>query len=378
MNPTLCLCATSLLALASAGPALPGAPAPFAKGAALVPPSPQQAGRPNAQAPVAVAEPSEAAPKLRPRPQELALRYFRPAQGSLHELRVLGIELFGDRVAVLDDEGPGGVGYVDRFLEVGGVLLVRDEAAQADSIVRQLGELELQIFGQPAQAPAEPELVRWEYAPRFVSIDALRSALTSFEHRVGNRLNLEYAPERKLVLALDRPRELAELRAFVERFDQPSPAIMLRCRLLSATQDSAQQPALEPALVESLAQLSGSRTFASFGECAVRGTTDAVIEIKNDFGSDGPYELRLEPGAYDPATRTVSFSSCSFECYRVQPNIGGEERLSSVRRFKTRLSIRAGEPTVLGSIGAQPIFVVLELSVDARGSAAAPAGSAPR
>ena len=87
------------------------------------------------------------------------------------------------------------------------------------------------------------------------------------------------------------------------------------------------------------------------------------IRLQAEVSGDMGYSLALDPAAYDSASGELSLAKCQFELSQTNVNKAeGAPNRQSHHQFQTQVTLRPGEYTVLGTVGGDPVFVVLRLS----------------
>ena len=245
-------------------------------------------------------------------------------------------------------------------------ILVYDEPKYVEVILAALGKLD-----QPSAANLAPEaLVSTEYAPRYITLESVNSALRSFDNRysgvqgaVTRPQNVSFVEERNLVILRDAQARIDEMLAILRSIDVPEPQAMLTCYVVSAGAAGGLPQELEANMKKLLPELEfGAAGFGMLRSSVAPGRTLALrIE-----GEEHSFDLGFSPVAYDPATGSLTIKNCRLERDEYQSVFNGTEtqRQFSGRRqvFNTNAVLRGGEYTVLGSTGPEPLFLVLRLT----------------
>jgi hypothetical protein len=301
-------------------------------------------------------------------PDQVALRYYTARVLDNQELIAVAEELFGARILLGSEDGDSF--GAQHFLALSGSIIVRDTAQRADAILVKLAEIEDALF------PPEPEsesahdgssqLELLEYSPRHLSCRSAFNALSGFQRSIsvpppGNGRwtevpTISFFEEGGLILVRETPEKLAEIRALLERIDAPVPQAMFTLMILRGLDQPSQAPDdLPPELTESLARLTPIKGFELLATSAVRGALRGGLVVNAtasmDQGPDMGLVLEIRASAYDPARRELTIERCRFL------------EKTSEQSFETALALRAGEYTVIGAVGSDPLFVVLRMEL---------------
>ena len=87
------------------------------------------------------------------------------------------------------------------------------------------------------------------------------------------------------------------------------------------------------------------------------------IRLQAEVDSRVSYGLTLDPAAYDVTSGELALSKCEFSLTQTtfkQPD--DVPTRQNRHNFQTQVTLRPGEYTVIGTVGGDPVFVVLRLS----------------
>jgi hypothetical protein len=255
---------------------------------------------------------------------------------------------------------------VDTYL-----LLIRDSAKNAEQIMataRKLENLLAPLSPQSSGPAPDTRLTLNEYRPRALSAVQLVAALQPFKRMIstpppaggGSYTSVETihcVPERNLLFIREDAAKQDEIRRFLERIDIPAQQVDLTCWVIRGKESGESSKSLPRELVDGLAQLAPLPSFEIVSTNLLRATVTEPMQIQSTLSDRSNYHLRLVPSAYDAEHGQLSFSSCSFE-YSSRPRESSETTTSG---FQSGVTLRAGEYTVLGSVGESPLYVVLRL-----------------
>jgi hypothetical protein len=98
----------------------------------------------------------------------------------------------------------------------------------------------------------------------------------------------------------------------------------------------------------------------------LRSSVRDRLHVSTRSSDDVRFNLSLVPAAFDPETGELTLDKCAFVAQTRAPSPAGAANQATSwdeQSFETALSLRAGEYTVLGSVGPDPLFVVLKLTL---------------
>jgi hypothetical protein len=323
---------------------------------------PQQADAPPQPAPAAPPQPDTRPPVV---PEsELTLHYYTPRHSDGRELAQVLTQVAGRMYHAQAQDGSTSppVANVRTF---GNVVVLYDRAKRIEELVTILARLEEASAATRADVQ---EFVVEEYAPHYLPADALLEALRPLRREIwlpstsGGRTPGSPSTKVDNVTALEQPATLVlrdtignvkAMVALLERLDVPPPQAQLTCWLLrGADEDTATD--LPRDLVDNLSRIVPQEHFRRLCVTMIRtsvqpGQTQKLrSEFVNDDFTDS-FELMLVPAGYDRDTGALPISRCRFEA-------------TTGQAFETSLTLKAGEYTVLGAAGVDPLFVVLQVT----------------
>ncbi|MEM8713096.1 MAG: hypothetical protein AAGG01_19280 [Planctomycetota bacterium] len=173
--------------------------------------------------------------------------------------------------------------------------------------------------------------------------------------------------------------DIEAARAILEETDRPYPQVLLNWTLYEAT-ESAGNDAAPAEIAAALAPVVPGMEFRRAGAFIVRGPAggDAALRVSSGLkglggmSDDLPSEISLTAIAksWDADTQTLHLDRCEVSLQRSRfvesdPATGGTSRstMVSTDQLSTELSLKAGETTIVGSMGGDPVFVALTLTV---------------
>jgi len=265
-------------------------------------------------------------------------RFFvRSADGSVSG-PYTNIDSFGEDVVVLHDRT---------------TLLPALEEALASFVV---------VSSQPK--PEREVLQVVEYRPRHEKVSSLLSALEPFARQIANDSNdlafgttavsnVTMLPQSGVLILRDTAERLAEIQGLLARIDIPAPQVMLTCLLIQdvPSAESADPTAGLPAdLVRDLRELLPVQALHRVGQAALRIAIvpGSRVTLSGVLESGQNFDLMLVATGYDREQGSLSVTDCSL-------------RRDGGVMFTTSAVLAAGENTVLGASGTEPLFVVLRV-----------------
>ncbi len=247
---------------------------------------------------------------------------------------------------------------VDNF---GSVIVLHDHVSLLPELEATLAQL-VEVTAAPPETREPLQVI--EYRPRHEAVSSLLRALEPFARRIANNSddsglgttavsNVTMLPEAGVLVLRDTAARLAEMQNLLARIDVPAPQVMLTCLLIQDVPeaDGADATAGLPGdLVADLRQLLPIHGLARVGQAALRIAVvpGSKVSLTGKLESGQNFELRLEPTGYDREKGSLSVTQCTL-------------RLDEDALFTTSAVLAAGEHTVLGASGKQPLFVVLRV-----------------
>ncbi len=310
--------------------------------------------------------------------EELVVVPYTPQSLERDELYTAAEHLFGSEVWVLQN---GETTFFDHFILLGDSIVVRDTPARTKEIVATLQQLEAQIKTghQRSQDARRPQLMSREYTPRHVGANALFASLGSlrrpiFPENGGAATENVSVFDGQILHVRDTQDRVDEILAFVQRLDQPSAQATVSVLIISGNHSGESSPELPADLVDNLGKLVPVSGFELLATGLLRGSVRQRMELSASFGADRSYEIELRPEAYNTESGELALDKCSFQLrspnrYEKRDEAGNVQEIfkgMGSQSFSTAATLRHGEYTVLGAVGADPVFVVLRMHVATR------------
>lgn len=286
--------------------------------------------------------------------EEIVTTFYTPEHLGADELLDLAGMLYG-RAIFVAERGGYEADSIDNLHSVGDALLIYDDQANTERLLAGL-----QVLDRPsAQVPdARPALTTATWAPGYISLDSAFEALGPFRREIvvdantsDARLqeNLSLLGDQNMLVLRDSGPQVEQMLALLASIDRPEPQLQVWATVVYAVAganlraDNTAPPA--PAeLTNELKRLVPFEHFFTASMGLVRSSARSEqIRIETDKGD----ELHLRPEAFDAKTGTLT-TLIHFD------GAGDFD-------FETRTSITAGEYTVLGASGQQPLFLVLRI-----------------
>lgn len=278
---------------------------------------------------------------------ELVLRYFVPEHASASRLSDTLWQLVGREFYVLERGGYASE-KVDDLFELGGQIGVYDTEEYVNRVLALAGELDRE---SASRAQTAGSYVTRTYTPRFVTLDLLDRALQPFVRQI--LVGDEWAPnvtsvrDRGLLVLRDEQACLDEMLALLASLDVPERQVRLTCWLVSGVTNAGNDPSLPKELVQDLGKLMPGMGFQARGFAMLN--TTASVERPRSVQLESDSSFQFLPSAYDGETGTLTVASCALQS-------GGREL------FSTSAVFRGGEFTVVGAVGADPVFLVVRVT----------------
>lgn len=304
------------------------------------------------------------------RPQPVVVEYYTPKRAPVETLSTSLTQMFRANITMVST---GSVPFLSSF---GETLLVQAPANYMKDILNTIRECDANYVGSSEHNAQTSE--HWQYEVKHVSLNAVRSALQFLSHpqgvpqgrgagRVG--MQVSFVDDRSLVLAQGTRGEIAQAKSIVEVLDVAPPRLMLTCYLVRGAEESS--PHLPQDLVRDLGQLVPYKNFEVLSTGVLPNDAIGKMSLRVDLADNmGRFELEMQPSAYDSQTGQLSLSSIDFsmqlsvviEEQDQKRGVNTREKKMIDRSFSTSTSLHSNQYTVLGAVGANPVFVVVRLS----------------
>ena len=157
--------------------------------------------------------------------------------------------------------------------------------------------------------------------------------------------------------------------------DKPLPQIVLQWTLLEAVDEVGPKEAAAAEVTNALQPFAPGKRFRQGNTFTVRGVAggDEILRVSSGLkGLQGvapnlPSEVSLSAVAtgFDEEAKQLHLKNCEITVQRTEEIRGpnGTNRHHNTDELSTSLSLRAGETTVLGSLGGDPIWVALTFTL---------------
>lgn len=305
--------------------------------------------------------------------EQLSFQSYLPRYVDINSLYEHANSFFG---RMLEVDGRA----VDNMTTLHDAILIYDTPENAARILDDLRRFDELLAPAGDFAAQSVTFEAMEYRPRGLSMDSLLQVLSPYQRSIEYRNsagyfsfeNISTVEETSMLLLRDTPEMLQEMHKLLERVDKPVPQVHLTCYVLRGHPVGTSNLNLPPAdLQQSLSNMLPGITLGMEAVGILRSTTSAGHEIRfnmegqmqTHIQDDGPfrrsYQLTLQTGAYDVASGTMNLEYCSFMFS--DPYEGDQEV------FNTSTAVRNNEYAVLGVVGAEPLFVVLQVRPLAQG-----------
>jgi len=288
--------------------------------------------------------------------EKIELRSYEPRNLDAEELFDIAVRTVG-RSMYVSERGGMDAAPVSNLSLLADRIVMYDEPQY---LARMQGALE--ALDRPSAGGGAEELVVREYVPRYITLQAAHSALSSFERvyvqRGSNRhvSSISRVDERNQLVIRDSEENLRQMGELLARLDVPEPQARLAFYLVQA--DPAGDGAgLPPDLVKNLGKIVPQFRFRALGFALLQASIapGRSISLYIDGGPEAGFDLHFRALAYDGATTSLSVGDCTLEREDLQ-------RGTSRQLFSTHAVFRGGEYAVLGATGAAPVFLVVHLT----------------
>jgi hypothetical protein len=289
---------------------------------------------------------------------DLKTYYFTPQHVRSTELRKLAERLYG-RVLYVADHGGYNAPPVENLQQLGDTLVIYDTADYAQLLGEALHNMDQAMAvadgddaGHAASSNMETAIATWR--PRHIGLNVSSAALASFRREAlvfDERGNASRVPNVSIVGELgqlilrDTPDQVQAMLDMLQSIDVPEQQMYVTCLVIRGQHAPSTDPT--PIPEELSTNLSKLVPYEHF-EMLTMGVLRASAMADNlELSMDGNYKIQLVNQGYDAETKSLT-ALCGFG------GPGGQ-------RIETRTTIHAGEYTVLGATGFEPLFAVLKI-----------------
>ena len=294
----------------------------------------------------------------RERQQNLIIEYYTPTKAPVVVLNNAMIGVYRGK--------PTHNGIMTSFQVFGESLLIQGSAGEMPETLSLVAQMDQNYVGAGEHTATTEE--QFLYKLRYVSSNAVREALQSMDRnfmqqRQGQEprgLSIGYVEERGVVLVRGTAAEVSKAKAILTELDVAPPNLMISCYLVQG-KAGASTPSLPAALVRDLSALVPFEGFEllSSGMLPSDASSQLGLDVELEAGK-GEFSLEMYPAAYDEDRGLLKLSSIKFKM-SLYTNVSGK-RERTQRSFSTSTSLATDKFTVLGAVGADPVFVVVRMT----------------
>lgn len=276
--------------------------------------------------------------------EDLILATYRPMHVQTGDLANAVRSTMG-RFYHTEERGGRSAQPISNTSQVGSLVLLFDTPAYVDEMM----SLCKSIDAAP-EAIAAPET--FTYRTRYISVERAERALRPLR----DRLQLSFDKDGGRLVASGEKSELERLEKMLVETDVPDPRVMVSCYILKGEVGGASRPSalLPQDLVDDLGKLLPQFSFEAEGFALLQASIapGRHLRVATEAGEEGDFTLTFEVGAYDDEHGLLSAEKCRL-------SVKKGDRNSEV--FSTDTVLRAGEYTVLGATGKEPVLLVVRL-----------------
>lgn len=249
----------------------------------------------------------------------------------------------------------------------GNSLLVKDtrkEIARTFAMLTDLDENYRELKQAKAQRSEQPQL--FQYTFTHISLDSARIALRSLydaQRRAGGQPGdpappqLSFVDEQGQILVRGTVEQIAEVHDILKKLDVPRPHITLSFFLIQGCAEEDNDDRVPLDLSRDLGELVPFAGFKLLSSAIVPSDGSGQIQLDVQLEDDrGTVNLELTPAAYDATAGTLALERAQVLLHL------SENGRNSTSAIRTSTSLEAGRYTVLGAVGADPVFMVIKLS----------------
>lgn len=300
-----------------------------------------------------------------------SIAYFRPEHlepatlSSAVRMLVLSGGALGDIRQGADMYEPLNIQVVENMLVVSALPDLLPD------VVALMNDLDAQSAAMSGDAADADSVTTFQYQLRFASRTAVHEALTPFRNKSpqqvqtgGDPTGITIVPETGTVVVRETRAIIEEIRSVLEEIDQPQPQVRLTYYLVRGYSEESMadhgyehedmNQGLPEGLVGDLGALLPLAGFRAESFGVLQGNALARREFRDSL-PDANIQLRMYPTTFDRWTGTLGVDQIDFS---YQSNRGSQ----GTKSFTTSAQLTPGRYTVLGGVGAEPLFVVLQMT----------------
>lgn len=260
---------------------------------------------------------------------------------------------------------------VSRFIAMENVVGVQDFPGSAEEALEYLAEIDARL-GAAKSTPVVADSTGSETL-RLTNLDGrLVHALVSNSCPLVAVGSMKDTP---LITLAGPIADVARAVSILKEADQPLPQIVLQWTLLEAVDDVDPGEAASAAIATALQPFAPGKKFRRGQSFTVRGAAggnqllrvaSSIKGLHSDSSSvPSRVELSATAESFDPEAKRLNLGACSIFLERTEKleTPLGKQKSVALDELTTSLSLRAGETTVLGSLGGDPVWVALTFTL---------------
>jgi hypothetical protein len=272
------------------------------------------------------------------------IEYFQPEKASVVELLGIWRQLYPQ----VTHSNPAFCS--PRLAIFGGKILVKGNEREMPGVLAQLKQLDQSYTSEVPTRRVET----FHYQVRHVPLEPIFLCLhQTFGGQGVDSANISMIEDRGVVIVRGTPSMVKEAATLIKGLDVPRPQVMVAFYIIRGTSKEEADQLVPADLSRDLSTLVPYEAFEILTTAFLPTDTVSRMEMEVDLADDwGVCQLQLHPQAYDQGSGALTFGKIEFT---ILPN--NQPR----RTFSTSTSIRRGQYTVLGAVGADPVFVVAQM-----------------
>lgn len=259
----------------------------------------------------------------------------------------------------------GWVTMQPEFLVYGETLLVTDTRIEMGGTLALLAELDANYREASRESRGVAAIELYTYSVTHVSMRTVQNPLIHLFQGPqtagrGSRVtppSISFVDENRQVLIRGTRAQIVAAMEVLKSLDVPQPRVMLSCYLISGTTAEENDARVPADLVTDLSALVPYGGFKLLSAASLPSDTNGRIslEVRLESGA-GEMSLVMDPVAYDRASGTLTLGDVRFHLSQ------GDGKQRNTKQFTTSTSLQQGQYTVLGSVGATPVFMVIKMT----------------
>lgn len=312
------------------------------------------------------------------RESEVGLTLFAPKVLETRELMNYAVEMTGGVFLVQLESGA--IDQRERFIDMTDAIGIQGTEGKRAKLSALLEGIDARIGEMRSETDTDSHIHDLRtMRMRCMSVDSAVLLVS----RLGLPVNVAPVQETGNLI-LEGPRgALDKVQEILTEADKPLPQLTMHCEVIEAfTPADSDRTPIAGDVAKALEAINPGKKFARRAHMLLRSSVGGQksIEIASTIArsfnevSESPTKPRMTfscvPSGWDPESQTLTLDDCSalLQVPVFQEVGNGNERIKQFTGYteqgiSSRLSLKAGETTVIGSLGGDPVYVSVRFTV---------------